>query len=86
MRFTGSPANSGHEAAWNAWLDVRLDQRARKRNVSISSKSRLLALREALANQREGARQQLHDDVRQLRTELCQLSTVALELRQVIGL
>ena len=73
-----------HEDAWNAWFDNRLDQRLEEERADLIEVVGL-ALGEALDDQREDARQQLHDEVRALRIELAEVSTVVSELRQVIA-
>jgi hypothetical protein len=80
-----------HDAAWNAWLDARLDERLQdERDFMVEAVGTALGeatadLRDEIDEQRKKARQQLHEEVKLLRAELCELSTVVSELRKVIA-
>jgi hypothetical protein len=71
-----------HDRAWNQWLDTRLDQRiSDERDTVLEIVAQALAL--ALEDESRDFKQRLHEEVRALRTELAELSTVVSELRQV---
>ena len=72
------------QAAWNEWVDSRIA-------VALAAERRAVlegageAIRDLLDEQRATARDELADEARKLRIELCETQTVVAELRQLIA-
>jgi hypothetical protein len=80
-----------HDASWNAWFDARLEERlGDERDFMIEAVGTALGetvedLKDEMDQRRKEERQALSDEVRKLRIELCELSTVVSGLRQVLA-
>src|SRR5262245_44520601 len=66
-------------SGWERWLRERLDEE-RKFMLEVVAQ----ALGEALGKARQNSRNELADEVRRLRLELCEAQTTLAELRQIL--
>ena len=73
-----------HERAWSEWFDNKFDRRiGEERDTVFEIVAQALA--QALDEERRDTRQELHEEVKALRTELAEVTTIVGELRQVIA-
>src|SRR4029077_9262854 len=73
-----------HERAWSEGFDNKFDRRiGEERDTVFEIVAQALA--QALDEERRNTRQELHDEVKALRTELAEVTTIVGELRQVIA-
>ena len=80
-----------HDAAWNTWFDTRFDARLRDGDgflvgVFGTALAEMIAdLEDEIDQHRNETRLALSDEVRKLRTELCELLGVVAELRKMLA-